>query len=293
MKHLIRPNCISGLPYSRTDYTLLPLPDIRAKFVREAATFFVQSWMSSALPQMIQVWQNWASASLEERTDYLSYLSSAMLAEVRDDDSTNGYTSPILLPGLRLKDDPANGYTNPMGGFAEIMLRWLRENHAPNQLLVEPAVPQPPGDGKIDFVEVTGFSGDYSSMAVTLWEVKSSDGEASKHNTKVYTQLNDYPRRFYHIANHMATVHENIAEPELKRFLRDMAKIVRNHRSQAHYGVFVTYNQNISQRISLVPNLHKYPLGYSASQETHTLAVLMIPDFKNMRLEVWRALHLA
>lgn len=292
MDHLVCPSCVSGLSYSRTNYTLLSLPDIRTTFVSDAAAFFVQSWMSSVLPEMLNIWQNWDDASQEERTDYLSYLSSALLADVKEDDIERGYTSPILLPGLRLKDDPANGYTNPMGGFAEVMLRWLRKNHAPNQLLVEPAVSQPPGDGKIDFVEVTGFSGDYASMAVTLWEVKSSDGEASTHNAKVYTQLDDYPRRFYHIANHMATVHENTAEPELKRFLRDMAKIVRNHRSQAHYGVFVTYDQNVSQRGSLVPNLHKYPSGYPASPETHTLAVLMIPDFKHMRLEIWRALHL-
>lgn len=292
MEHLIYPGCVSGLPYSRTNYTLLPLPNIRATFVSDAAAFFVQSWMSSVLPQMINVWQNWDDASLEERTDYLSYLSSALLAEVREDDLEKGYTSPILLPGLRLKDDPTRGYANPMGGFAEVMLRWLRQRHAPNQLLVEPAVPQPPGDGKIDFVEITGFSGDYSSMAVTLWEVKSSDGEASIHNPKIYDQLNDYSRRFYTIANHMAEVHKNTAEPELKRFLQNMAKIVRNNHSQAHYGVFVTYDENIAQRVSLVPNLHKYPVGYPASAETHTLAVLMIPDFKNVRLEVWLALHL-
>jgi len=172
MDHLICPNCVSGLPYSRTNYTLLTLSDGNKTFVSDAAAFFVQSWMSSAMPQMMNVWENWSNASHDDRIDYLSYLSAALLSEVREDDLEKGYTSSVLLPYLRLKDDPASGYTNPMGTFGEVMLRWLRKNHAPDQLLVEPAVPQPPGDGKIDFVEVTGFSGDYSSMSVTLWEVK-------------------------------------------------------------------------------------------------------------------------
>lgn len=253
---------------------MLPLPGGTATFAQDTAAFFVQSWMSSALPQMLHVWQNWSSASPQDKQEYLSYLDVA------------------LLSGGQLIDEPTSGYTSPMATFAETMLRWLRQSFAPKQLVVEPAVPQPPDDGKIDLVEVTGLPGDYSSMAVTLWEVKSSDGEASEHNSKIYRQINDYRRRFYPIANHLATTYKG-TDSSLKLFLRNMAKLVRNHRPQAHYGVFVTYNVNIKQKVNLVPNLQKYPIGYPApSRNTHTLAVLLIPNFKNMRLDLWRTLHL-
>src|SRR5438552_19177750 len=62
---------IEGLPYYRTEYTFLPLSDTREQFVRSAAEFFVQSWMSSELPRMIDVWKNWESASPEDRQKYL------------------------------------------------------------------------------------------------------------------------------------------------------------------------------------------------------------------------------
>ena len=121
---------------------------------------------------MLNVWKNWDSASEEDRLDYRSYLDVA------------------LFSSGKMIDDPQNGYTGPIATFAETMLRWLRQNFAPAQLLVEPAAPQPPGDGKIDLVEVTGFPGDYSSMKVTLWEVKGSDGQVAKsHNAKIYRQL--------------------------------------------------------------------------------------------------------
>lgn len=274
MNHLVCPSSVINLPYNRTEYTLLPLPSGTVNFTQDAAAFFVQSWMSSALSQMLHVWQNWSSTSPQDKQEYISYLDVALLSEGK------------------LIDEPTNGYTNPMATFSETMLRWLRQNFAPKQLLVEPAVPQPPGDGKIDLVEVTGLPGDYSSMAVTLWEVKSSDGEASEHNSKIYRQLCDYPRRFYHIANHMATTYTG-TDSNLKLFLRDMAKLVRNHSPQAHYGVFITYHVNVTQKVNIVPNLHKYPTDYfSPSRNTHTLAILLIPNFKKLRLDIWRSLHL-
>jgi len=152
----------------------------------------------------LAVLENWNGSSEEDRRDYLSYLDDA------------------LFSGGKLVDDPERGYNGPIATFAETMLRWLRKSFAPSQLLVEPAAPQPPSEGKIDLVEVTGFPGNYSSMTVVLWEVKASDKQAGSHNPKVYEQLNDYPRRFFPIANCMAESYSG-GDMALKRFLRDMA----------------------------------------------------------------------
>ncbi|HEU0145138.1 MAG TPA: hypothetical protein VFQ47_10165 [Nitrososphaera sp.] len=278
MNHLLSSTSVSGLPFNKTEYSIVKLARTSDQFAREAATFFVQSWMSSALPQMMTVLNSWATSSEEDKKDYLSYLNVA------------------LFTGGKLVDepsDPTNKATLPIAAFTETMLRWLRQSFAPPQLLVEPPVPQPPGDGKVDLVEITGFTGDYSSMRVTMWEAKGSDGEASYHNSKIYRQLDDYPKRFYAIANHIASSYRG-TDVALKRFLRDMARMARNRDSQIHYGVFVTYDSNVPQVVSIAPNLHAHPEGYSksGSSDCHHLAVLMIPDFKKMRLDVWRFLHL-
>lgn len=276
MNRFVHSSPIAGLPYIRTEYTLLDLSVGRSDFVQASAAFFVQNWMSSALPRMLDAWKNWDRCSEEDKTDYRSYLDVALFS--------NGH----------VRDDPSDGYTSPMATFAETMLRWLRRNFAPTPLLMEPIAPQPPGDGKIDLVEITGFPKDYASMKVTLWEVKSSDGQAAEsHNSKIYKQLDDYPRRFFPIANCMA---ENYAGEDiaLKRFLRDMARLVRNRCAQTQYGVLVAYDPRIAQRSPLVPALHQHPPGYhlSSRSECHTLAILLIPDFRCLRLDVWRSLHL-
>lgn len=275
MRHLVSTQNISGLPYNRTNYSILKTTTASEDFVNAAASFFVSKWMASALPRMISVLNSWDTSSTEDKLDYQSYLEN------------------VLLSHGKLLDDPQNYATLPVATFTETMLRWLRESFDPSQLLVEPLVPQPPGDGKIDLVEITGFPGDYSSMKVTLWEAKGSDSEASHHNTKIYTQLDDYPRRFYPIANHMASSYSG-TDVALKKFLRDMARMARNRQQQVHYGVFVAYDSAIPQAVSITPNLHTHPDGYikSHGSDCHHLAVFLIPDFKQMRLKVWQSLHL-
>jgi hypothetical protein len=261
--------------FTRTHYKLTAQCYESSEFAEALAVYFVQNWMNIALPQMLQVWKQWDGATDEEKRDYFAYLESSLL--------THG----------KLLDNPdkGEGHTGPIATFGETILRWLRQHFAPTQLLVEPPVPQPAGDGKIDFIEITGFPGDYASMAVRLWEVKATDSQVSYQNSKVYTQLDDYPKRFYYLANHIGA-RCNTNDVALKKFMRDMAPIVRNHRPQAHYGVFVTYDENITQKISFVPDLHNHPRGCKGSPHTHTLAMLAIPDFRQVRLSVWRALHL-
>ncbi len=128
-------------------------------------------------------------------------------------------------------------------------------------------------------------------MKVTLWEVKASDGQAINHNTKIYEQLSDYPRRFFTIANCMSANYtgDDIA---IKKFLRNMALMAKNRQSQVHYGVFVVYNASVRQKGQLIPSFHRYPDPSPPGQGCHHLMILLIPDFKDLRLKVWRSLHL-
>lgn len=276
MRRFVSANAISTHPYNRVDYTMLPLTNGSDAFAQAAAIFFVQNWMTSALPRMLTVWQNWQDSSEEEKNDYLSYLNTAFFSK----------------DGL-LIDEPEKGYTGPIAAFTETLLRWLRQSFGSSCLLVEPPTCQPPGDGKIDFVEITGCPGDYASFSVTLWEVKSSDHQAHKQNSKIYSQLDDYPMRFYPIANCMATSYSG-QDIAMKRFLRDMAMLARNRHRQVRYGVLIAYDPNVKQNGSLASNLHRHPPGYAltTAASCHSLAVLIIPNFKQLRLDVWRSLHL-
>ena len=265
---------VKGLPYHRVEYTLLSLPDTREHFVRAAAEFFVQSWMSSALPKMLGVWQCWETALQEDRQDYQRYLDH-------------------LFSGGILVDDPRKGVgrTEAMATFSETMLRWLRKQHSP--LHVEPEVPRSPEYGEIDLIEITGTHGDYASMQLTMWEVKSSDTQASGHNDKIYKQLKKYPRRFYAMANSIATRYKDDSDYAFKHFLQNMSRMVMNRQPQVHYGVFITYDAAILQEEALVPNLHKYPVGHPISGECcHQLALFLVPNFRQLRLDVWQCLHL-
>src|SRR5579864_6365228 len=163
---------INGLPYYRTEHSLLALPNAREDFVRAAATFFVQKWMSS-LPEMLNVWQHWDTTSPDEKQAYRLNL---------DHLCKNG-TVIDNPPGVK-------GETGPMGTFSETMLRWFREHAQP--ILTEPDVPVPSAHGNIDLIEITGKSGDYASMQLTMWEAKSSDSQISSHTKDLYDQLDSY-----------------------------------------------------------------------------------------------------
>ena len=104
-------------------------------------------------------------------------------------------------------------------------------------------------------------------MQLTMWEVKSSDTQACGHNSKIYRQLKGYPKRFYNIANSLAERYKDTGDPELVRFLRQLSIMVMNRQPQVHYGVFVTYDADVVQEETLVPNLHKYPPNHPASGE--------------------------
>ncbi len=80
MHRFVCPNSIPGLPYSRTDYQLIQLPSGATPFDQAAAAFFVQSWMSSALPHMLDIWKNWDSSSDEHKRDFISYLDIALFS---------------------------------------------------------------------------------------------------------------------------------------------------------------------------------------------------------------------
>lgn len=270
MRNFVDSISIEGLPYHRIEHSLLTLPDTRDNFVRATAEFFIQNWMISKLPKMLEVWDCWNTASLDDRQDYLHFLNH-------------------LLSGDIVLDDPKAGKTLPMATFSETMLRWLREYHSP--LVVEPVVPISPEYGDIDLIEITGRRGDYASMKLTMWEVKSSDSQVHEHNTKIYKQLQNYPKRLYSRANSLAHLHKDDDDPEFQRFLRDLCRMVRNRESKVHYGVFITYDANVPQEKGIVPSLHKHP--YSGSSEPcHHLDLFLVPDFKQLRMDVWRCLHL-
>lgn len=274
MDSFLSAKIVNSLPYNRVDYEIIQVPNGIENFIRAAAVFFVSNWMKSKLDDALKIFNAWDNATDEEKTEYRNYFDVALF--------TDG----------NLIDDPEKGFTYPMATFSETMLRWLRESYEPSQLMVEPSVPQPPGDGKIDLVEITGNCDDFSSLRVVLWEVKSSDHQVSEHNSKIYNQLSDYPKRFYHIANCMASNYTG-TDPVLKKFLRDMAQMAYNRKPQVHYGAFVTYDTNVEQRISVAPKLHKYPSDHpkQSNEKCHNLIALLIPDFRNMRLSLWRALH--
>jgi hypothetical protein len=166
MRNFISSTPVNGFPYCRTEHSLLPLTSTRDDFVRATAEFFVQSWMSASLSTMLNIWQCWSTASSEERRDYLRHFAH-------------------LLKNGKLIDNPAKdeGETDAMATFSETMLRWLRQ-HTPS-LITEPPAPVPPSAGNIDLIEITGNSGDYASMQLTMWEVKSSENQISGHNTKI------------------------------------------------------------------------------------------------------------
>ncbi|MBV9707040.1 MAG: hypothetical protein JO125_06505, partial [Chloroflexi bacterium] len=241
---------VEGLPYTRTEYTLLSLPDVREHFVQAAAEFFIQSWMSSALPEMRDLWQAWEDASQEDKLDYRLHFDHLFSRGVLIDNPMKG-----------------EGYTGPMATFSETMLRWLRQNCGSTQLLLEPPAPLPPEDGKIDLIEITGILDDYASMKLTMWEVKSSESQASDHNSKIYCQLRDYPSRFYRMANSLATRYKDARNPDFQLFLRNMSGMVRRRQPQIHYGVFITYDTQVVQKKTLVPSLHKHPKDHPVSGE--------------------------
>lgn len=267
---------IEGLPYHRTEYTLLPLLDTKECFIRAAAEFFIQSWMSAAMPRMRDVWLSWDEASEEDRQDYLSYLDHL-------------FSQGILI------DNPAKGIgqTAPIATFSETMLRWLSSHSASEQLLVEPPEPAPPSEGKIDLIEITGVRGDYASMKLTMWEAKSSDNQANGQQGKIYDQLTAYPHRFYRVANSLANRHKDERDPAFLLFLQNMLRMVRNRQPQVHYGVFITCDANVKQKGTFVSNLHKYPPSHPVTGERcHHLALFLIPNFMELRFDVWRCLHL-
>jgi hypothetical protein len=266
--------------FQRTDHVVIDAPGNLNTFIEHAATFFINKWMELEGPDMHQVRADWDCCTDDLKERYKAYLERGLLAE-----------------GV-LNDTPDQGHTGPIATFAETMLRWFRESFEPAQLLIEPPVPKPPGEGLIDFIEITGFPGDYSSMRVTLWEIKASDNQISGHNDKIYKQLNDYPRRFFTMANDFGhrgkkMVEEQVgADMALVQFLRDVGDIVRNRRHQAQYGVFLVYDSNLQQDNNPVPGLHKHPTNCPEPHNTHFLCTLLIPEFKQLRLNVWSSLRL-
>lgn len=266
--------------FIRTDHFLIDTPDNLNAFIEHTAIFFIDQWMKLEAKQMHQVRTNWHSCANELKEKYKAYLERSLLSD-----------------GI-LQDSPDQGVTGPVATFAETMLRWLRESFEPEQLLVEPPVPRSPDEGLIDYIEITGLSGKYSSMRVTLWEVKGSDNQISGHNSKIYRQLRDYPRRFFTMANDLGYQAQQMAQQysevdlALVQFLRDVGDIVRNKRHQAQYGVFLVYDPNVQQDKNPVPGLHKYPSGSPEPHKTHFLCTLLIPEFKKIRLSVWQSLCL-
>jgi len=102
-----------------------------------------------------------------------------------------------------------------------------------------------------------------------------------------------YPRRFYAIANSLATRYKDTNDLELLRFLRQLGIMVMNREPQVHYGVFITYDAAVPQQRELVPNLHKYPPNHPVFGENcHHLVLLLVPQFRELRLDIWRCLHL-
>ena len=249
-----------NLSYNHVEHRLLPLPDLRENFVQASAEFFIQCWMSSVMPQVLDVWQNWEAASEEEKLDYRSRL------------------DHLFSPASVLIDNPAKGvgYTAPMATFAETMLRWLRSCVGATQLLVDPPEPAPPSEGKIDLIEVTGVHGKYDSMKLTMWEVKSSESQANGQQSKIYSQLEAYPRRFYRVANSLAHRYKDHPDPAFLEFLKNMTGMVRNRQPQVQYGVFIMYDTNVQQKGALLPDLHRYPSGHPVSGERcHHLALFL------------------
>ncbi len=277
MKRFLISSSDDTLNYNKTVYSLANSCN-ETLFVHETAKYFVKSWMASVLPKMKKVWEQWDTASDDDRVDYLGYLREALL------NSDN-----------EMLDFPDKGYTGPISTYSETMLRWLREEFGEPQLIVEPPVPRPPGQGNVDLIEITGVLENTSSFKVTMWEVKSSDNQvAASHNTKIYKQLRAYPNRLMTFANEMSYRFDGA--PALKRFLRDMGSLARKRDPKVHYGVFIAYDPNVDQKNSIVPNLHCYPSNpphpFTSGQKCHHLGLLLLPDFRSKRAEVWRSLHL-
>lgn len=272
-KIVAKPNPFPG--QNRLIFTLMDLPDY-SEFTQEMATFFVENWMSSVSTQMLKVMSNWAEASPDDKADYIGYLRSA------------------LIYGDHVIDAPEKGYTNPLGAFAETMLRYLRKQFENELIIFEPQTPRPPGQGDVDLIEISGSLGKYDTLRVTLWEVKGSDKQASSHNSKIYSQLTDYPNRLYTIANELAERYSG-SDPQFKRFLRDMGTLARKKSPQIHYGAFVAYDSKIAQKVEIVPGLHKRPPGHPSIQGVicHHAFIFLVPDFEKRRCEVWRYLNLS
>lgn len=278
MKRFISPAMISCSPYSKTEYMFESLEDCRKMFVQEATKFFIQSWLDE---EVQDIWLNWDITPEEEKEFYYAHWEHLRSnGTLIDDPAMN-----TSYPGSR--------HTAPIGAFSETMLRWLQASFGPTQLLVEPRKSKATEDGKIDFIEITGLQNNYSSLKVTLWEVKSSDSQISSHNTNVYQQITDYRLRFLSIAACLSESYEG-DDRALKTFLGKMGRRAWEKHQCVHYGVFVTYDSSVKQTNNMTPNLHKYPKGHPAQSKEvcHHLALLLIPDFRDIRLEVWKSLHL-
>lgn len=278
MKRFVCPNLVSNSSFYKTEYTFSSLEDCKATFIQEATKFFVRSWLDE---EMQNVWLNWDTTPEDERNFYYAHWEHLRSNGTLIDDPTTD------------APPPGSHHTAPIGAFSETMLRWLRASFGPTQQLVEPLKSKETADGKIDFIEVTGIQNDYDSLKVTLWEVKSSDKQISHHNTTVYQQIEDYRLRFLSIAACLSESYEG-TDVALRKFLGKMGRMAWDKHHGVHYGVFVTYDSNVRQEVNMTPNLHKYPKGHpSQSKEIcHHLALLLIPSFRDIRLEVWKNLYL-
>lgn len=283
MDRFLDKNDIPNLPYTKAELTFLQIPNCRMDFVQSVAEYFIRQWMFSGLPDMMDVWKNWNTATDAKKEIYRMYLDAALFS-----DDPNDKTKRLLV------DAPNDGNTTPIGVFTETMLRLFTESFgAQPPLLVEPSVPQPTGSGQVDFIEIKGVAHDINSMTVQMWESKGSDGQVSAHHSKIYRQLDDYSRRLFYIANNMCASYSD-NRSQVRNFLRLVALLAKNKDPKVHYGVFVTYDSRVAQNSALVNQVHTHPPGHpSVGGGCHHLVLLLIPDFKTLRMDVWKAMHLA
>ena len=278
MKCFIRQNPVSSFPYDIVECTFVSQENCRKDFIQAATRFFLKSWMND---EMHEIWLHWNDVSQEDKEFYRAQWEHLLSNGVLIDD-----------PSMQ-SPPPRSRHTAPIGAFSETMLRWFRENFEPAQLLVEPLKSMPTEDGKIDLIEITGSRGDYASFKVTLWEVKSSDSQISSHNSNVYQQLDDYRLRFLRAAYSLSESYTG-DDKAFKRFLSQMGKMAWKKDPSIHYAVFVTYDSNVIQKRNFVPTIHKHPSNHPSTSKDvcHHLVLLLAPDFRSLRLEVWQSLHL-
>jgi hypothetical protein len=278
MKEFVTWKVKSHLHQYRTEYSQIEL-DTRTAFCEATAEFFVKKWMASQVTQMLKVWKNWETANVDDKEDYISFLRKALFYDVD-----------------QVRDDPENGYTNPQGAFSETMLRWIIETTVDDNLHIEPIVPRPPGQGDIDLVEIRGSESNAGSLRILLWEIKASDNQAAGHNNKVYKQISDYPTRFFSITNELS---ERFAygdkPPAFKAFLQRAARLARKGDARIQYGGFVTFDSKVTQKVSVLPNIHQYPRNLprgNGREKCHHVSTLLLPNFRDLRMEIWRHLNL-